>query len=98
MNIHPTTGSSRDLPRQKLLDAGPYFTFTLRPPFLNTLKIRSLIMECQYTSCNVTCHRCGHAWTYMGSRLSSLSRTRKPVRVGCPRCYAKVALLAGAAQ
>ncbi|MGB7788107.1 hypothetical protein [Methanoregula sp.] len=55
-------------------------------------------MECQYSSCSVTCHRCGHAWIYMGSRLSSLSRTRRKVRIGCPRCYAKVELLAEGAR
>lgn len=51
-----------------------------------------LIMECQYTSCYVTCHRCNHAWTYMGIRLASLNRSRRPVKVGCPKCHAKVVL------
>ncbi|MGA2122206.1 MAG: hypothetical protein ABSG49_09225 [Methanoregula sp.] len=49
-------------------------------------------MECQYTSCRVTCHRCSHTWTYMGSRLSSLQRSRRPVKVGCPKCHAKATL------
>lgn len=51
---------------------------------------RCLIMEYEYTSCRVTCHRCAHRWTYMGNRLLSLQRSRRPVRVGCPRCHAKV--------
>ncbi|NMB79960.1 MAG: hypothetical protein GYA23_12805 [Methanomicrobiales archaeon] len=47
-------------------------------------------MESQYTSCRMTCHRCSHAWTYMGTRLYSLQRSRHPVRVPCPRCHSKV--------
>ncbi|NLD57461.1 MAG: hypothetical protein GX651_04925 [Methanomicrobiales archaeon] len=49
-------------------------------------------MECQYTSCRVTCHRCSHTWTYMGTRLTSLERSRRPVKVPCPRCHAKVVM------
>nr|WP_319375717.1 hypothetical protein [uncultured Methanoregula sp.] len=49
-------------------------------------------MECLYTSCRITCHRCGHIWTYMGNRLFSLQRSKKPVKVGCPHCYAKVTM------
>jgi len=49
-------------------------------------------MECQYTSCRMTCHRCSHAWTYMGTRLFSLQRSRKTVKVPCPRCHTKVTM------
>ena len=49
-------------------------------------------MQNQYTSCRLTCHRCGHAWTYMGIRLAGLNRPARPVRVQCPRCKARVAL------
>jgi hypothetical protein len=28
----------------------------------------------------------------MGIRLNSLQRSKKPVKVGCPRCHAKVAM------
>ncbi|HVN73101.1 MAG TPA: hypothetical protein VMT44_00740 [Methanoregula sp.] len=47
-------------------------------------------MDNLFTSCHVTCHRCRHEWTYMGSRLASLLRSRKPVRVQCPRCQCRV--------
>ncbi len=47
-------------------------------------------MQSQYTSCRLMCHRCRHAWTYMGIRLASLKQTGKPVSVQCPRCKARV--------
>jgi hypothetical protein len=49
-------------------------------------------MQSQYTSCRLTCHRCSHAWTYMGIRLASLNRSARPVKVQCPRCKARVAM------
>jgi hypothetical protein len=48
-------------------------------------------MQGQYTSCHLTCHRCGHAWTYMGIRLAGLKPLARPVKVQCPRCKARVA-------
>jgi hypothetical protein len=50
------------------------------------------LMQSQFTSCRLSCHRCSHAWTYMGIRLASLSRTARPVKVQCPRCKARVAM------
>jgi hypothetical protein len=49
-------------------------------------------MQSQYTSCRLTCHRCSHAWTYMGIRLASLNRSARAVKVQCPRCKARVAM------
>ncbi|WP_292346421.1 MULTISPECIES: hypothetical protein [unclassified Methanoregula] len=49
-------------------------------------------MRSQYTSCRLVCHRCGHAWTYMGIRLENLHPAGRPVRVQCPRCKARVAM------
>gem|GEM_PF-1173386 len=51
-----------------------------------------LAMESQYTSCRLTCHKCGHEWTYMGIRLAGLNRSRKPVRARCPRCTVNVVM------
>ena len=31
-----------------------------------------------------------HEWTYMGNRLASLLRSKKPVKVQCPKCHNKV--------
>jgi hypothetical protein len=47
---------------------------------------------CMYSSCRVTCHRCTHEWTYMGIRLTSLSTSRRPVKVYCSRCHTYVRL------
>lgn len=52
----------------------------------------SQLMECQYTSCRLSCHRCGHTWTYMGTRLSGLRPEARPVKVQCPRCKVQVAM------
>jgi len=49
-------------------------------------------MESQYTSCRLTCHRCGHAWTYMGILLAGLNRSAREVKVQCPRCKSRVAM------
>ncbi|MDD1704246.1 MAG: hypothetical protein LUP97_03315 [Methanoregula sp.] len=49
-------------------------------------------MESLYTSCRVTCHRCSHEWTYRGSRLTSLVRSRRTVKLSCPRCQCRVAM------
>jgi DNA-directed RNA polymerase subunit RPC12/RpoP len=42
----------------------------------------------------ITCHRCGHEKTYMGSRLELIQREKpqKPARIWCPRCRAMIRL------
>jgi hypothetical protein len=50
------------------------------------------LMQSQYTSCRLSCHRCSHAWTYMGIRLASLKLSGRPVKIQCPRCKARVAM------
>jgi hypothetical protein len=54
--------------------------------------VEGQLMQSQYTSCRLTCHRCSHAWTYMGIRLASLNQQGRPVKVQCPRCKARVAM------
>ena len=49
-------------------------------------------MQSQYHDCRLSCHRCGHGWTYMGIRLASLRPAARPVKVQCPKCKARVAL------
>jgi hypothetical protein len=70
-------------------------TFTLSPAACRVLISWAgdgYPMQTQYTSCRLTCHRCSHAWTYMGIRLASLNRSGRPVKVQCPRCKARVAM------
>lgn len=45
-----------------------------------------------YSSCEVTCHNCGHAWVYMGKWMARLGYSRRPVRVQCPKCRAAAAM------
>jgi ribosomal protein L40E len=42
------------------------------------------------TSVRAKCRKCGHEWTYMGSRLELIGKTRRPVHVICGRCKARV--------
>ncbi len=34
----------------------------------------------------VTCHRCGHTWTYMGSKIEAVRRGERSIRVQCKKC------------
>jgi hypothetical protein len=42
------------------------------------------------TSIRVTCHRCGHEKTYMGSKLALIETSRRPVRIKCSHCSASI--------
>lgn len=57
------------------------------------IRCRRNWLSMQY-SMPITCHRCGHEWTYMGSKLELIQREKpkKPVRIWCPRCRAMIRL------
>ena len=42
----------------------------------------------------IACHRCGHEWLYMGSKVELIQREKpkKPVRIWCLRCRAMIRL------
>jgi hypothetical protein len=53
---------------------------------------KPLIMS-RLPSVQVTCHRCGNTWTYMGSKVWLIGVARRPVKVACTRCRASTPLV-----
>ncbi|MDI6718274.1 MAG: hypothetical protein QMD46_01495 [Methanomicrobiales archaeon] len=43
----------------------------------------------------VTCHRCGYTWTYMGYKAGLVGRVRNTIRIQCRRCRTSTILIRG---